>query len=75
MARDTAKKHFELLREHAKMKEVFNNLRSQNTTGKNLAVWKTFGKKVEDSTNIRNPDPNKLIDLVASAAGSLCHQF
>lgn len=57
------------------MKEVFNVLRSQSTTGKNLDVWETFGKKVEEGANINDTDPNKLIDLVAAVASSLCHQF
>lgn len=69
-------KDFQRLRQHGGMKEVFNTLRSQNATGKNLDVWKTFGKKVEESNNIREVrGPNRPIDLVAGVAKSLCRQF
>ncbi|KAK7716353.1 hypothetical protein SLS64_003507 [Diaporthe eres] len=73
--RDTAKKHFKLLRQHGKMKEAFGAITSEGSTGKYPAVWTIFGKKVMDSRNIKNSRQVEPIDLVAGVASSLCYRF
>lgn len=68
-------RHFQLLREHGKMKDAFKAIRSEGSPDKYPVVWQIFGKKVIDSKNIRNSSQFEPIDLVADVARSLCYQL
>lgn len=73
--RETALRHFKLLRQHAKMKDAFIAIGSGGSTGKYPAVWNFFGRKVTDSRNIHVSRQGEEIDLVAGVARSLCDRF
>lgn len=57
------------------MKEAFNAIRTQGSTGKYPAVWNIFGKAVAKGRDMNVSQQAEFIDLVADVARQLFYQF